>query len=132
VIVLPSAESIVDEDVINSAEDGSYPKARGEQERRVLGRRSTRALPAGRTVSEALEAQRIKLAELAATEVGILQRHKPSHNTELEPMRQSAAIQRYLDQINTLKKPNNTGCFQARMDIQWVRYIFYAGFQMGE
>ena len=34
-------------------------------------------LPAGRTVSQALEAQRIKLAELAATEVGILQRYKP-------------------------------------------------------
>jgi hypothetical protein len=34
-------------------------------------------LPASRTVSEALEAPHIKLAELAATEVGILQRYKP-------------------------------------------------------
>src|SRR5258708_3634904 len=33
-------------------------------------------LPAGRTVSEALKTQHIKLAELAATEVGILQRYK--------------------------------------------------------
>jgi len=63
-------------------------------------------LPAGRTVSQALEAQRIKLAELAATEVGILQRYKPQRTPEPEPMRLSAAIRRYLDQIDTLKKPN--------------------------
>src|SRR5207244_10294223 len=63
-------------------------------------------LPAGRTASQALEAQHIKLAELAATEVGILQRYKPSQTPEPEPMRLSASIRRYLDQIDTLKKPN--------------------------
>lgn len=63
-------------------------------------------LPAGRTVSQALESQRIKLAELAAAEVGILQRYKPAHTPEPEPMGLSAAIRRYLDQIDTLKKPN--------------------------
>src|SRR6266700_41769 len=36
-------------------------------------------LPAGRTVSQALEAQHIKLAELPATEVGILQRYALAH-----------------------------------------------------
>jgi hypothetical protein len=56
-------------------------------------------LPAGRTVSQALEAQRIKLAELAATEVGILQRYKPSLTPEPEPIRLSVLIRRYLDQI---------------------------------
>src|ERR1700726_4171954 len=42
-------------------------------------------LPAGRTVSHALEAQRIKLAELAATEGGILQRYKPPLRPEPNP-----------------------------------------------
>ncbi|HWD97478.1 MAG TPA: hypothetical protein VG345_00505 [Bryobacteraceae bacterium] len=70
-------------------------------------------LPAGRTVSQALEAQRIKLAELAATEVGILQRYKPSNNSEPEPMRLTAAIRRYLDQIDTLKKPNTYRKYDA-------------------
>ena len=41
-------------------------------------------------VSQALEAQHIKLAELAATEVGILQRYKPSRTPKPEPMRLSA------------------------------------------
>jgi hypothetical protein len=70
-------------------------------------------LPAGRTVSQALEAQHIKLAELAATEVGILQRYKPSHTPEPEPMRLSASIRRYLDQIDTLKKPNTYRKYNA-------------------
>ena len=70
-------------------------------------------LPAGRTVSQALEAQHIKLAELAATEVGILQRYKPSHTPEPEPMRLSALIRRYLDQIDTLKKPNTYRKYDA-------------------
>ena len=50
--------------------DGSYFIEWREEGKRMR-------LPAGRTVSQALEAQRIKLAELAATEVGILQRYKP-------------------------------------------------------
>src|SRR5260370_22308957 len=70
--------------------------------------------PVGRTVSQALEAQRIKLVELAATEVGILQRYKPpSHTPEPEPMRLSASIRRYLDQIDTLKKPNTYRNYDA-------------------
>src|ERR1700675_939666 len=80
--------------------DGSYFIEWREEGKRMR-------LPAGRTVSQALEAQHIKLAELAATEVGILQRYKPpSHAPEPEPMRLSASIRRYLDQIDTLKKPN--------------------------
>jgi len=70
-------------------------------------------LPAGHTVSQALEAQRIKLAELAATEVGILQRYKPPLTPEPEPMRLSVLIRRYLDQIDTLKKPNTYRKYQA-------------------
>ncbi len=70
-------------------------------------------LPAGRTVSQALEAQRIKLAELAAMEVGILQRYKPAHTPEPEPKGLSAAIRRYLDQIDTLKKPNTYRKYDA-------------------
>jgi hypothetical protein len=50
--------------------DGSYFIEWREEGRRMR-------LPAGRTVAQALEAQRIKLAELAATEVGTLQRCKP-------------------------------------------------------
>src|SRR5205807_9763187 len=50
--------------------DGSYFIEWREEGKRMR-------LPAGRTVSQALEAQHIKLAELAATEVGILQRYKP-------------------------------------------------------
>ena len=86
--------------------DGSYFIEWREEGKRMR-------LPAGRTVSQALEAQRIKLAELAATEVGILQRYKPSHNPEPEPMRLSAAIRRYLDQIDTLKKPNTYRKYDA-------------------
>ena len=70
-------------------------------------------LPAGRTVSQALEAQRIKLAELAATEVGILQRYRPSQTLEPELMRLSALIRRYLDQIDALKKPNTYRKYDA-------------------
>jgi hypothetical protein len=50
--------------------DGSYFIEWREEGKRMR-------LPAGSTVSQALEAQRIKLAELAATEVGTLQRRKP-------------------------------------------------------
>ena len=70
-------------------------------------------LPAGRTVSQALEAQRIKLAELSATEVGILQRYKPSLAPKPEPVVLSALIRRYLDQIDTLKKPNTYRKYHA-------------------
>src|ERR1700687_3002449 len=59
--------------------DGSYFIEWREEGKRMR-------LPAGRTVSQALEAQHIKLAELAATEVGILQRYQPSHSPEPEPL----------------------------------------------
>src|SRR5258708_20595135 len=62
-------------------------------------------LPAGRTVSEALNAQHIKLAELAATEVGILQRYKPSNTPKPEPIRMSASIRCYLTPIQPLNNP---------------------------
>ncbi len=87
--------------------DGSYFIEWREEGKRLR-------LPAGRTVSQALEAQHIKLAELAATEVGILQRYKPpSHTPEPEPMRLSASIRRYLDQTDTLKKPNTYRKYDA-------------------
>ena len=86
--------------------DGSYFIEWREEGKRMR-------LPAGRTVSQALEAQRIKLAELAATEVGILQRYKPSLTPEPEPIRLSVLIRRYLDQIDTLKKPNTYRKYQA-------------------
>src|SRR5579862_3814498 len=70
-------------------------------------------LPAGRTVSQALEAQRIKLAELAATEVGILKSYKPPLTPQPETMRLTALIRRYLDQIDTLKKPNTYRKYDA-------------------
>ena len=87
--------------------DGSYFIEWREEGKRMR-------LPAGRTVSQALEAQRIKLAEIAATEVGILQRYKPlPPPPEPEPIRLSAQIRRYLDQIDTLKKPNTYRKYNA-------------------
>jgi integrase/recombinase XerD len=86
--------------------DGSYFIEWREEGKRMR-------LPAGRTVSQALEAQRIKLAELAATEVGILQRYKPAPTPEPEPRPLSTAIRRYLDQIDTLKKPNTYRKYEA-------------------
>jgi hypothetical protein len=69
--------------------------------------------PAGLTVSEALEARRIKKAELAATAVGILQRYKPVAPAGPEPQFLSSLIRRYLDQIDTLKKPNTYRKYNA-------------------
>jgi hypothetical protein len=87
--------------------DGSYFIEWREEGKRMR-------LPAGSTVSQALEAQRIKLAEIAATEVGILQRYKPlPPPPEPEPVRLSALIRRYLDQIDTLKKPNTYRKYNA-------------------
>jgi integrase/recombinase XerD len=71
-------------------------------------------LPAGRTVSQALEARRIKKAELAATEVGILQRYKPVESpSPPTPVLLSGLIRRYLDQIDTLKKRNTYRKYNA-------------------
>src|SRR5258708_9530292 len=46
-------------------------------------------LPAGPTVSEALNAQQIKLAEVPATDVGIRQPYKPPKNPAPTPTRLS-------------------------------------------
>jgi integrase/recombinase XerD len=87
--------------------DGSYFIEWREEGKRMR-------LPAGSTVSQALEAQRIKLAEIAATEAGILQRYEPlPPPPEPEPVRLSALIRRYLDQIDTLKKPNTYRKYNA-------------------
>ncbi len=70
--------------------------------------------PAGFTASEALEARRIKRAELAATAVGILQRYKPVNPAPPpEPALVSGLIGRYLDQIDTLKKRNTYRKYNA-------------------
>ncbi len=87
--------------------EGSYFLEWREQGKRVR-------LPAGHTVSQALEAQRIKKAELAATEVGILQRYKPAEPPPApEPVFLAGLIRRYLDQIDTLKKPNTYRKYDA-------------------
>jgi hypothetical protein len=87
--------------------DGSYFIEWREEGKRMR-------LPAGRTVSQALGAQRIKLAEIAGTEVGILQRYRPlPPPSEPEPIRLSAQIRRYLDQSDTLKKPNTYRKYDA-------------------
>lgn len=70
-------------------------------------------LPAGRTISQALEAQRIKKTELAAMEVGILQRYKPGTQGPERPAPLSKLIDTYLDQIDTLKKPNTYRKYKA-------------------
>jgi hypothetical protein len=69
--------------------------------------------PAGITASQALEAQRIKKAELAATAVGILQRYKQVAPPGPEAVFLSDLIRRYLDQIDTLKKPNTYRKYNA-------------------
>lgn len=69
-------------------------------------------LPAGHTTAQALESQRIKRAELSAFEVGILARPAPSAAPD-EPLVLSALLDRYLDQINTLKKPNTHRKYDA-------------------
>jgi len=91
----------------NKLPDGSYFIEWREEGKRMRS-------PAGRTVAQALEAQRIKLAEIGATEVGILQRYKPlTPPPEPAPIRLSAQIRRYLDQIDTLKKPNTYRKYSA-------------------
>jgi hypothetical protein len=90
----------------------ALPEGRYFIEWRESGTRTR--LPAGRTVSQALEARRIKKAELAAIEVGILQRYKPVESPP--PPEQpflSHLIRRYLDQIDTLKKPNTYRKYNA-------------------
>jgi integrase/recombinase XerD len=90
----------------------ALPEGRYFVEWRESGTR--RRLPAGRTVAQALEARRIKKAELAATEVGILQRYKPVEPPPPpEPVLLPGLIRRYLDQIDTLKKRNTYRKYNA-------------------
>ncbi len=88
------------------------PKVDTSSKWRESGRRVR--LPAGRTVSQALESRRIKKAELAATDAGILQRYKPVVSPP--PPEQPfllALIRRYLDQTDRLKKPNTYRKYNA-------------------
>ena len=85
--------------------DGSY-----FIEFREKGKR--RRLPAGATVAQALEVQRRKHAELEAVAFGII---VPRPRTEdlPKPVLIDGLIDRYLDQIETLKKPNTFRKYNA-------------------
>ena len=71
-----------------------------------------RRLPAGATVAQALEVQRRKNAELEAVAFGII---VPRPRTEdlPKPVPIDGLIDRYLDQIETLKKPNTFRKYNA-------------------
>ena len=71
-----------------------------------------RRLPAGVTVAQALEVQRRKHAELEAIAFGII---VPRPRTEdlPKPVLIDGLIDRYLDQIETLKKPNTFRKYNA-------------------
>jgi integrase len=71
-----------------------------------------RRLPAGATVAQALEVQRRKQAELEAIAFGII---VPRPRTEdlPKPVLIDGLIDRYLDQIETLKKPNTFRKYNA-------------------
>src|SRR5260370_2506323 len=71
-----------------------------------------RRLPAGAAVAQALEVQRRKQAELEAIAFGII---VPRPRTEdlPKPVLIDGLIDRYLDQIETLKKPNTFRKYDA-------------------
>lgn len=85
--------------------DGSY-----FIEWRENGKR--RRLPAGATVAQALEVQRRKHAELAALAFGIIM-PRPRPDDMPKPVLLDGLIDRYLDQIETLKKPNTFRKYDA-------------------
>jgi integrase/recombinase XerD len=89
----------------NALPDGSYFIEWRENRKR-------RRLPAGTTVAQALEVQRRKHAELAAIAFGII---APRPRTEdlPKPVLIDGLIDRYLDQIETLKKPNTFRKYKA-------------------
>src|SRR5260370_28397315 len=64
-----------------------------------------RRLPAGATVAQALEVQRRKHAELEALAFGIIV-PRPRTGDMPKPVLLDGFIDRYLDQIETLKTPN--------------------------
>ncbi|MGH9583128.1 MAG: tyrosine-type recombinase/integrase, partial [Bryobacteraceae bacterium] len=78
---------------------------------REAGKR--RRTPAGTTVSQALEARRRKHTEREALKLGFLAPRAPA-----EPNRPplEASIDRYLDQIDTLKKPNTYRKYRAVLE----------------
>ena len=85
--------------------DGSY-----FIEWREKGKR--RRLPAGATVAQALEVQRRKHAELEAIAFGIIV-PRPRTGDLPKPVLIDGLIDRYLDQIETLKKPNTFRKYNA-------------------
>jgi hypothetical protein len=82
----------------SSLPDGSY-----FIEWREKGKR--RRLPAGATVAQALEVQRRKHADLEALAFGIIM-PRPRAEDVPKPVLLDGLIDRCLDQIETLKKPN--------------------------
>src|ERR1700730_12346354 len=89
----------------NALPDGSY-----FIEWREKGKR--RRLPAGATVAQALEVQRRKHAELEALAFGIIV-PRPRAEDMTKPVLLDLMIDRYLDQIETLKKPNTFRKYNA-------------------
>src|SRR3984893_11315484 len=81
----------------NALPDGSYFIEWRENSKR-------RRLPAGTTVSQALEVQRRKHAELGARATGIIAPRLQTEDVKKKPLQ--AFIGRSLAQIQTLKKPN--------------------------
>jgi integrase len=71
-----------------------------------------RRLPAGATVAQALEVQRRKQAELEAIAFGIIV-PRPRPEDLPKPVLIDGLIDRYLDQIETLKKPNTFRKYNA-------------------
>src|ERR1700676_1692310 len=71
-----------------------------------------RRLPAGATVAQALEVQRRKHAELEALAFGIIV-PRPRTEDMPKPVLLDGLIDRYLDQIETLKKPNTFRKYNA-------------------
>jgi hypothetical protein len=71
-----------------------------------------RRLPAGATVAQALEVQRRKHAELEAVAFGIIV-PRPRAEDVPKPVLLDELIDRYLDQIETLKKPNTFRKYNA-------------------
>src|ERR1700693_1782819 len=71
-----------------------------------------RRLPGGATVAQALEVQRRKHAELEALAFGIIV-PRPRPDDMQKPVLLDGLIDRYLDQIETLKKPNTFRKYNA-------------------
>ncbi len=88
---------LMDNAIWNALPDGSYFIEWRENSKR-------RRLPAGTTVAQAAEVQRRKQAELGALASAIIAPRLQTEDVKKAPLQ--ALIDRYLDQIQTLKKPN--------------------------